>query len=1023
MANTQMSSPTILPQEQSLQLLTPDQDSIQKLPQNHQQHQQQQQQDSSISLYQNQPYHHHHVQDQLDDMTREFLMQEMAADPNQQSQTLLQIPHACSSSSSSSSSTYVIDEELNIYDYIYAKQEGDDDEHDGDDHGHALSHEHGPDPNSSLSAILVTKDNLATFSPSASADANPINVFPHHHQSPVPSVPSPVLSAHSPSSPTLSTLSPSSPSSSLSSNVQHYDHSTSATAATVGVVAPSALTKGKDQDSDILGATHIKQECIDSTSLLDHNHSSYMDTSMDLYGSTHSPLLSSQSDLMPPPQDLFRVLMEELQTQASIQREKFFSATTGSGTGMDSVEFLFNGPQTQGQHQIQSQTHVQKSVPQFMMEPTAIPDMLSNNIKVGSAGQESSGSISEPSSTLAMNIENPSPPLDFTQAATPSHVSTELCSDNNDDVNMETADPEGDIPLSPIDSSSSSGSVTPELTSPVLQPCSPHTRTSPKAEVVRVAFTRLANQRSKPSDSDATAVQSSKVRKDSLPSIVFSITELSFQNALENNSSSSDNHNTRRRSAESIKEESLCPSVIAMKPAPRKRRKLSRDSDDRSPDASPRLSALPSPPSSVRTTPPLQPMTTDASSGVESLSLPPACGDSNDADISQPVTPTSPLLSKSVIKLELTASDEIMETVASEADAEQTEPLSAELASDPTKALPPNANNKRSWTSEEEALLLKLVENRTPIKDIAETLNRSVHSVRSRRQVLTDPGFVKGNGHAQPRRSKPDPSSKLPTYSQMAFLSLARLPELQGTLNDVASMVEKLFSRYLNRIPRTGHKNLQIWRAQISDALAHEKGHPRPRFESFGVKRGRQWVYRLTDFGKGVVNAMGSVDQIYEDLLKNNEAAGGGSNCGPDGESSGGAGAGLGQGNGYGYSYCPEAAPSPPPKSSSSDTSLESDDETNADNLAASNAIANAMAAMAAGLAAMTAVEDEKSAAVASAATNVLSAVPTATASTTASATTPTLATSKKVTGSLDPSKEKAGRASKSGNAVSATAT
>ncbi|KAF9110119.1 hypothetical protein BGX27_006751 [Mortierella sp. AM989] len=974
MSNSQVSSsPVILPSSsQSLQLLSSDQSCVHKHHQDH--------------LYQNQPYQQ---QGQLDDMTREFLMQDVTGDPAQTSQPLLQIPHA----SSSSSSPDVLDEELNIYDYIHAKQEEeDDDEHDQD---HILNHEHGPDPDS-LSTNLVSQDNVARFSPSA--DLNPANA-PHHtmRRSPVSTVPSPVLSAHSSSSPTFSALSPSP---SLSSNVQFYNHHSSPEA--VVAVPGTFASKDEDQvqDSDILGTIQIKQECLDSTSLLDHHHhhhhhSNYMDTSsIDLYDSTDSSLLSSQSGLMPPPQDLFRVLMEELQTQASIQREKFFSATTGSGTGMDSVEFLFNGPQTQEQaSSTQSQLQLQRPVPQFMKETAAAsPDMFSTSFKLGSTDQESSGleSISESSSTV--QIDNPSAaPLDYTRAPQ-SHVSTDLSSDYNDDINMEIADPEGDMPSSPIESSSSSGSVTPESTSPTLHPtfaCSSLSslvRSSPKAEVVRVAFTRFAGQRFKPSDSEVTTPQPSKsARKDSLPSIVSSITELSFKSAMEQ-------HNVRRRASGSVKEESLCPSIITMQPAPRKKRKLSRDSNGRSPNESPRLGALPSPPSSVRTTPPMQPTMMDATSSVESLALPPAhnAKDSGSIDIDQPITPTSPLLPKGVIKLESLSSDNIINSVTSGTDIKQVESVAMNSTSDNTKGLL-NANNKRSWTSEEESLLLKLVESRTPIKDIAETLNRSVHSVRSRRQVLTDPGFVKGNGHAQPRRSKPDPSSKLPTYSQMAFLSLARLPELQGTLNDVASMVEKLFSRHLNRIPRTGHKNLQIWRAQISDALAHEKGHPRPRFESFGVKRGRQWVYRLTNFGKGVMNAMGSVDQICEDLLKNNEMAGGGTNCGPDGEisSAGGAGAGLGQGNGYGYSYCPEAvhkttdATNTPSSPKASDTSSELGEETNVDNLAASNAIANAMAAMAAGLAAMTAAEDEKSAAAASAASHVLAVVPGATATVT----------------------------------------
>ncbi|KAG0276077.1 hypothetical protein BGZ95_008028 [Linnemannia exigua] len=299
---------------------------------------------------------------------------------------------------------------------------------------------------------------------------------------------------------------------------------------------------------------------------------------------------------------------------------------------------------------------------------------------------------------------------------------------------------------------------------------------------------------------------------------------------------------------------------------------------------------------------------------------------------------------------------------------------------------PTAPSSKRPWTHKEETLLLKLFTKRLPIKEIAQTLDRSVHSVRSRRQILTDPGFVKGKGHSVSRRCKQDPATttKLPTYAQMAFLSLAWLPDLEGTLNDVASMVEKLFSKHLNRIPRTGHKNLQIWRAQISDALAHEKGQPRPRFESFGVKRGRQWVYRLTEFGKGVVEAMGGVDTICENLLKSNEQemakeqgeeldgsaqdSGSGSKD-ADGVGVGGSGAdaGIGQGQGYGYSYKPPDARQKSAKGSSR-AARRSLARKKAAAAAAGepfpegggNAISNAVEAIAAAMAKMTASEEEK---------------------------------------------------------------
>ncbi|KAI1317377.1 hypothetical protein EDD11_008557 [Mortierella claussenii] len=300
---------------------------------------------------------------------------------------------------------------------------------------------------------------------------------------------------------------------------------------------------------------------------------------------------------------------------------------------------------------------------------------------------------------------------------------------------------------------------------------------------------------------------------------------------------------------------------------------------------------------------------------------------------------------------------------------------------------------KRPWTAEEETLLLDMYTKRKPIKEIAQALDRTIHSVRSRRQVLTDPGFVKGSGHGVSRRCKPDPSTttKLPTYAQMAFLSLAWLPDLQGTLSDVATMVEELFGRHLNRIPRTGHKNLQIWRAQISDALAHEKGQPRPRFESFGLKRGRQWVYRLTEFGRGMVEAMGGVETVCQDLLKSNEMEmavldesgqdTSGDTIMGDTESvprkGASVGAGIGQGQGYGYSYIPPDSRKKPAKRTRPSRTATGRRQQQEEALAkrqqqqqqlgnslegSLNAIANAMEAMAAGFAKMMALEDERAA-------------------------------------------------------------
>ncbi|KAG0353108.1 hypothetical protein BGZ54_002412, partial [Gamsiella multidivaricata] len=800
MVDTELSIAVLPPQDPRLQLLSPNQGRLQGQIQD------------DPSLYQNQDYHRQDQEQrqQLEDITRQFLMQDMAADPTgvvQGSQALHHHHHHGVSSLSGEA-----EEELNIYDYIHAKQE---DEEDVEDHGHTLDHDSSP-----LSSTHVAKDNVS------SPATDPYETLSN--------VPSPAHSAYSPSPPSFSAMSPSSPpASAFPSSVDQHDSA-----------AADALV-GKDcqaQDS-----IHIKQEVLDNPSLL--HHSSYMDTSMELYTAGDPS----------PPQDLFRMLMEELQTQAAIQREKFFTATTGSGTGMDSVEFLFNGPQTQAQAATQA-----KAVPHFMTESATNLGMLSTgsnaclDLETEQQGPSDLGPTSMPTPMHLDDLAASAPGLETTSTSTSAATALQ-------DVTMETAEPEGELPTSPTYSPSTSGSVTPELTSPLLHPttatssagCSPVSPVSPL--LPKAATGRLSIQ----------------------PAIV--------------------RHNRRRSAADALKDEPPSPSTITILPAPTKKRKLSHNVDNRGSSTSPRLSALPSPPSSVRTTPPLQPTAVDVSSIVEKLNLPPARLDQNaTAHDSQPVTPTSPSPQENAAKgdgPEATSPDATMDTPAGDSFKAPTE----SSASDSTagkKARSSNANNKRPWTAEEEKLLLKLVDELMPIKDIAETLNRSVHSVRSRRQVLTDPGFVKGNGHAQPRRSKPDPSSKLPTYSQMAFLSLARLPELQGTLNDVASMVEKLFSRHLNRIPRTGHKNLQIWRAQISDALAHEKGHPRPRFESFGVKRGRQWVYRLTSFGKGVMEAMGGVDQICEELLKNNEMAG--SSYGPDGESigMGGAGAGLGQGNG-----------------------------------------------------------------------------------------------------------------------------
>ncbi|KAF8946613.1 hypothetical protein BGZ47_011831 [Haplosporangium gracile] len=837
-------------------------------------------------------HQHHHNQHQathdrqlVEDITRAFLLQEMTSDPTgvrQGSQSMLLQQHV-----SSSGLPAEADDELNIYDYIYAKQEDDDEPED-----HVVSA-------SSLSAT-----------PAAAA----IQDLSSHHLSPILTASSSSVVVVSPSSPSSVTAT----TSSSSSSVSQYDHAT-------------ADTMSKDTSDSTLDTSSIKSKDDDDNDI-DSNvlfgPVNYMDTTaMEIYEPSQVVSL--------PNQDLYRLLLDEL--QSTTQREKYFSTHTAAPN--TAMTFLYNGQQTQ------TQTPTNPNM-QMLGETAASPSVFST----------------KPEPLLAIKSEfaqeigtsDPGPAVSSSLSA----VVTSPYSSSMEDVFMETADPEDD-PMSPghsFSSPSSSGSVTPELTSPLLLPTnaislSTSLPSSPRPEHAKTTLKITLPKLSKPAHNTSKPTSRSASTSP--------ITQLKLQSVIEQ-------HNARHKAAGAKRNNSQSHAESGTtQPGRAKKRKLSRQqATSVSPGLSPILTALPSPPASVRTTPPMHPSVMDISSALEKIDLPPPSIPVKGAaavavEPSSPISPTTPTPNPTKDTLDRAGSSAEEDDVIMEAASEST-------SSRPAKKNA-NAKNKRPWTTEEEKLLLKMVDDQMPIKDIAETLDRSVHSVRSRRQVLTDPGFVKGNGHAQPRRSKPDPSSKLPTYSQMAFLSLARLPDLQGTLNDVASMVEKLFSRYLNRIPRTGHKNLQIWRAQISDALAHEKGHPRPRFESFGIKRGRQWVYRLTIFGKGVMDAMGGVDEICEDLLKNNETLAGG----VDGEGTavGGAGAGLGQGSGYGYSYCPDAFTT---KSSSkdSDTSIDLDvvkkevvEDTSPEALAASAAIANAMAAMAAGMAAMTAAEDEKTAA------------------------------------------------------------
>ncbi|KAF9140757.1 hypothetical protein BGX30_006064 [Mortierella sp. GBA39] len=736
----------------------------------------------------------------------------MTSDPTgvrQGSQSMLLQQHAPSSVLPAEA-----DDELNIYDYIYAKQEDDDEPED-----HVVSA-------SSLSATPAAIQDLSS----------------HHHLSPVLTASS--VAVVSPSSQSVTATS-----SSSSSSVSQYDHATADTMNedTSDSTLDTSSIKAKDDNDNDIGSNVL------------FGPVNYMDTTaMEIYESSQVVSL--------PNQDLYRLLLDEL--QSTTQREKYFSTHTEAPNA--AMSFLYNGQQTQ------TQTPTNPNM-QMMGETAASPSVFSTKpeplLAVKSEFEQEMGT-SDPGPAASS----------FLSAGVTTPYSSAM-----EDVFMETADPEDD-PMSPghsFSSPSSSGSVTPELTSPLLLP---------------------TNISSVPS-----SLPPSPRPEHAKTSLKITLPKLSK------------------------------PALSASKPT------------SRSASTSP-ITQL-----KLQTTPPMHPSVMDISSALEEIDLPPPSIPVKGAatvEPSSPVSPTTPSRAKDALNRAGSSAEE--DDVIMESATEST-------SSRPVKKKNANAKNKRPWTTEEEKLLLKMVDDQMPIKDIAETLDRSVHSVRSRRQVLTDPGFVKGNGHAQPRRSKPDPSSKLPTYSQMAFLSLARLPDLQGTLNDVASMVEKLFSRYLNRIPRTGHKNLQIWRAQISDALAHEKGHPRPRFESFGIKRGRQWVYRLTVFGKGVMEAMEGVDEICEDLLKNNETLAGGVDG--EGTAAGGAGAGLGQGSGYGYSYCPDAFTT---KSSSkdSDSSIDLDavkkevvEDSSPEALAASAAIANAMAAMAAGMAAMTAAEDEKTAA------------------------------------------------------------
>ncbi|GJJ74137.1 hypothetical protein EMPS_06495 [Entomortierella parvispora] len=944
MSDSKLLAPTSSAQEQSHHIA--DQERAHRfalsLFRDQQQQQQQQQQDSAqgqpmdlqLTGQSNAAFHNH--EQPLDAMTSKYILEELtkgAATISPEGQILMQLgPHQRHD-----------EEEIDIFDYIHAKQE-DEDEQEAEESG-AME---------GLEGVMLSPEFSSSSSPSATSFVDP---------------PSPSWSSSS-----ASALSPTSCSSPSPSADQDGSYS-------------SGLSSRQEGSPEV----YIKQE---------HQDGDYMDSSMDLYGS--SALLHSRPDMdvAPPTQDLFRMLMEELQTQATVQREKFFTATTGSGTGMDSVDFLFNR-QSDLESSATEEASFLKEEQEQPQQPGALqatdqeqPFMRPATDETGSESCLGSASAQE-----QQGLNSSSTGVKVAVTTTLHNGITKKTGNNNrsnklDDQTMTAVDPEHNAPPSPSASLSSSGSVTPELTSPALLPVplsfsssfslnSTSSSSSLSADAASLSSSSLPSSRSDATGAGTSSTSQEKppfpqlskppvsiAPKVQRPSSLSPLTDMSFRSAIEQ-------HNARRRASEveASKEESALQENSSSR-----KRKLSRQVDTATEAVTP-----PSPTGSSKKGSPLPALDISLATEAEKRT-----GHQNQPHLAtvdirkEPLTPTSPVKE----------AGEMMD-VDTESFDTTTDNTSVSVS---LTSLSTNSNAKRPWTNEEEKLLLKLVESNAAIKDIAETLNRSVHSVRSRRQVLTDPGFVKGNGHAQPRRSRPDPSSKLPTYSQMAFLSLARLPELEGTLNDVASMVERLFSRHLNRIPRTGHKNLQIWRAQISDALAHEKGHPRPRFESFGIKRGRQWVYRLTDFGKGVVEAMGGVEQICDDLLKNNESflAAEAANAAADGQGGhieaaelGGPAAGLGHGNGYGYSYSAEASladsrakaanangssgkksgsasakkaratkGSSLNRSSSSATTTASDET---EDTGPDSAIAKAMAAMATGLARMMAAEDEKS--------------------------------------------------------------
>ncbi|KAF9098561.1 hypothetical protein BGX27_000764 [Mortierella sp. AM989] len=669
-------------------------------------------------------------------------------------------------------------------------------------------------------------------------------------------------------------------------------------------------------------------------------------------GTTTPPNISTgHEESSPPTQDLFRMLMEELEAQAALQRDRVLASTSkpevsGVGTTMNSTDFSFGDNSQQNQQQMR--------LPRFVMDPF---DFLSPNYGQMQVDQSTSQQMEQPRQDVFMN-SGPSSDNHQTKSASSSPLLTSH--------EQQFSPPNQNLFRTLMEELETQAAF--QRDQVLAETTGAAARVDPEEYVFNGQHLRpLPRFMFEPLDFLSSSYDScfgGDMQSNDPPSHHFVQPLLMGLDAMQapTTTGKQDNPNTQitRRGSQTNKYKAILP----QRPKP-----LTILTSDRAQvdGTSAVLTESINPLKKRRLGTEEGTLTSGSSASCLTNRAPSPLGPGAREGQDSPISPTS------------------MSTLSI------SPPNSA---ASPEGSIEGAAAAKRPWTPEDEALLLKLFSKRTPIKEIAQMLDRTVHSVRSRRQILTDPGFVKGKGHGVSRRCKQDPatSTKLPTYAQMAFLSLAWLPDLEGTLNDVAIMVEKLFSRHLNRIPRTGHKNLQIWRAQISDALAHEKGQPRPRFESFGLKRGRQWVYRLTDFGKGIVDAMGGVDAICQNLLRCNEmglaAAAAAAAASPDDDSSSGSGAvsrdadgqlgdtgadaGIGKGEGYGYSYRPPDARKKSGKRSrhsrksaarKKEEELLNGKSENQSDGGAANAIANAMEAMAAGLAKMMALENEKAAA------------------------------------------------------------